>query len=135
MKKLLLTLCMIALTNQAYSVTKSYWGVNRSSNTTGVATTVRIENSNLGDILHSVIVGDCPTGEDLFTLYDSSGQASNTLAVIDTSTAPVTGSTTDGMDCRGQYVFNVLVSSGITYTKTGSSNLSILWSDENSGDD
>lgn len=135
MKKLFYFLLSLVLTSSAFAVTSSYFGVNQSSNTASVETTVRIENSNRGDIIHSVIVGDCGTGPSLFTLYDSSAQASNTLFVADASTTPVGGSITGGGDCRNQYILGILISSGITYSKTGTSNITILWSDENVGDD
>lgn len=102
------------------------WRVNSASVTTTAETTVRIPNSNPGDVIVSVIINDCSsTAGSTFTLYDSSMQVANSFGALDTSTTPVAGI---GQDCRRQVFYEHYVSSSITYTTSAAgASITILW--------
>ena len=101
------------------------WLSNRSSRTITADTLVRIPNSNPGDTISSVIITSCSiVPGSVFTLYDSSGQASRLISQIHTSTSP---SGTFTASCIRQYDYFIRVSSAITYTTTFAADVTILW--------
>lgn len=97
------------------------WQVNRASNTSSNETTIPLPRVLVGDILGTVIVNKCGTSQSNLTIFDSSGTTSGSLGVIDTSSSSITGS------CLRQIEYFIPVSSGITYTKTGGADITILW--------
>ena|SRR3990167_10198281 len=108
---------------------------NRSSNTITSETNVRIAHSNPGDILSSVIVSSCSTVMgSKFIIYDSSGQASNLIATIHTSSSPFANASTGvGRNCEKQFDFFIRISSAITYTTTSGADVTILWKNDFAG--
>ena len=129
MKKLFYVLLFSPLT--LFAIGENFWGVRNTSNTVnGDSTFRRLDGSNLGDVLHSVIVGDCATTDGVFSIYDSSAQVSNLVATVS-----VSSSSNDAKGCRHQYEFGVRISSGISYTLSVPANVTILWTDFNPGDD
>ena len=134
MKKTGLLLLILSIAGLSFGFQESFWGVKNSSFTSTIDTLVWISSSDGGDILHSIIIGDCsPTVNSDFRIYDGSGSAARLIAAIDTSTNTTGGgvATPGGGvgDCRAQYNFGLYLSSGLTYTNFGSST-TILWSNE-----
>lgn len=89
--------------------------VNKSSYTVTAETTKRIAATEKGNMLYAVVVGSATPGSVL-TIYDSSGTATNTIATI-------------SLHIARDYNFNVLLSSGLTYTTSAAptNGLTILW--------
>jgi hypothetical protein len=86
--------------------------LNRSSFTATNDTTQRICATPC--VLDSVVVSS-PSVGGLLTIYDSNAAASNKIAVVNTANS-------------GSYRFEVLISSGLTYTTANNTNgITILW--------
>lgn len=91
--------------------------VNRSSNAVNAVTLYAAPGVNPGDMLGIVHINKKSATPDVLTIYDSSGAASRSLGIIDLSTT-----------LGDEYIFNYKVSSGITWTKSGSNaDVQIFW--------
>lgn len=114
---LFLLLCGAFISTFSYAVD---YESNSSSNAVSVSAVVLIPNSGPGDILSKVIISSRSAGNETFSIYDSSGVATNVLGVIDTSTS--------SFNTFNEYVYNHRVSSGITVSKNGANaSVILLW--------
>lgn len=97
------------------SVTATQW---ISSNTATADTTKNIRCSsvqnNPGCKFHGVVVSSAGINSSII-IYNSSATAANTITTLDTT---VRGAT---------YLFDVFLSTGLTYTTVGTANLTILY--------
>lgn len=126
MRKLLSLILVLSIT-PAFSTQGIEWEITNASRTNSVDTTGTIPLTDPGDVLVSVIVGGCSAPGGVLTIYDSSQTATGIVAAIDTSSTSTAGPTLGVRDCRRQYNFFLHVSSAITYTNTGSADVTFLW--------
>lgn len=113
--------------------TNTRWDLNRSSFTDATATATRIEDSNHGDFLTHVTIGKCGGPQpSRLTIYDSSGTTDLDERIWEVDTS----SNATSCNAIADYPIFVQISSGITYTLTGSSSpvIMIYWKDEVQGD-
>lgn len=117
MRYIALVLSFILLGIPAYAAD---YDATNSTNPVSASTLSVISQAGPGDILVAILVNKrAPTADNL-TVYDSSGAASGSLGVIDTSTGSVITS--------NEYWYNLRISSGITFTKSASlSDMTIIW--------
>lgn len=124
MKKILLTLLVfisvgfLAENLYSYPSKRTNGAVYRSSTTKTNDSTAEIEfNGNTSQYLHTIVVSSASTG-GFCIIYDSQGSATNEIATIDLGTL-------------NTYIYDVKLSSGLSYTTTGNSNgVVITGSDE-----
>lgn len=114
MKKLILAI-LVLCGSYCLAGTTYVW---RSSNTSTADSQKNLCNAKQGNtnahsLFHGVIVssGDA---SGLLTIYNSSATTTETMAVIDNGSL-------------GSYFFDIFASSGLTYTKTGKANITILY--------
>lgn len=120
MKKVLFTFSILSLAGFAWAIPQVW----RSSFTNTADTTKNLCGNDNGivtnrrGILHSVCVSSNTAGTDVITVYNSSASAINPIAVI------------DGSSSENCYTFDVIattVTKGLTYSKTGTSSVEILY--------
>lgn len=100
--------------------------VNKSSNALGTSSLSIIQDSDPGDTLGSLIIGQRGTAPETIKIYDSSGTANNLIATIDLSTS--SSASASYVNVFNEYVFNLRISSAITISKSAAtSNITILW--------
>ena len=126
MKKFLAAILFLgAITAQAYQET--LFKVNASSVIGGAGTALILPNTAPGDVLVSVVVGDCGGLSSSITVFDSSGVATQAITpTIDTSTSVIDSISSAG-DCRNSYPFHITVSSGLSYSVVGSPSVGIYY--------
>lgn len=113
MKRLMLLAVLLSVAASAKAATLTDPTIWRSSYVaSGNQTTTNLALPRNGCKFHGVVVSSGATG--VFTLYDSSAQAANVVTTISKS-AP------------GSYFFDVRLSSGCTYSNTGTSPVTILY--------
>lgn len=100
---------------------------NRSTNPVSASTLAVVQYADPGDILGSILINTWATSAETIKIYDSSGIASGLIGTIDVSSG-IAGVV--GMGRTNEYVYNIRISSSITFTKSaGTSDLTIIWKD------
>ena len=117
MKKFLLIVLMLGFAYQAQAYQEVLFKINASSVISGAGTTLLLPNTGPGDVLVSVVIGNCGAPGSTFTIYDSSATA---LQQVTPTMSASTSSVANGSgDCRNQFIYNVTLSSGLTYSVVG----------------
>lgn len=117
-----LLMCCLLISRLGHAF--DFW-VNKSTNPQAGSLLTYLPNSKPGDMLGSVIIGIPSASTGTLILYDSSATANNIIGTVDISTGN-TGSA--GYPPR-EFIYNVRLSSGLTFSLTGigSPNITILW--------
>ena len=118
MKNLLLSLVFVGLAQIASAVNYIEFSTDRTSDTSSADTLKRFIGSGPGDVFTGYHVNRCGGLGSGFTVYDSSAQAANKLFSVDTSSIMAV-STAVGCEAIGVAMFSIPISSGITYSVTG----------------
>lgn len=114
MKKLIVLAGLLLMPGMLMAM-EAVW--NSTNTATADTTKALCLKSSLGSrrrgVVHAVSVNTGVAGT--FTVYNSSGAAANPIAAIDTAT-------------KSYHVFDVVLSTGITYTNSATANVTLLYS-------
>lgn len=102
-----------------------YW-VNRSTNVTGEATGFTIPECRPGDMLGSLIINTrASSGTAQIFLSSGSFATGSSLGLVQLSSGATANRDMGGLS--HQTIYNLRISSGITFTKSGFADITILW--------
>lgn len=120
---------LLVLILSGFIISRFSYGVdfetNMSTNPVSASTLAVLQYADPGDILGSVLINTRATGQETIKIYDSSGTASNLIGTISLSTSPFN---LGGEATGNEYVYNIRVSSSITFTKSAAgADVTIIW--------